>query len=56
MKIELPHELFQLEVPRPTGRPHLEPSRLAFGQRLDAVAAGDLIESLAHVLDGEVMA
>ena len=55
VEVELAHQLLEPEVLRPAGSANLEPARLSLGQRFDAVAAGDLIQRLAHEPRGEVM-
>src|SRR5262249_14104614 len=48
MEVEVAHQLLQLQIPRAAGRFDLEPTRLALGERLRAVATSGLIKRLAH--------
>src|SRR5687767_612420 len=48
VKVELPHQVLEPHIVGTTGRPDLEPRRLAVGQRVGAVTPQDLIESVWH--------
>src|SRR5689334_8990115 len=49
VEVELAHEMPQARVVRAAGRLDLEPRRLPLRERLDPVAAHDLVESVCHL-------
>ena len=51
VKIELPHEVLQVDIILTAWRAHLEPGRLSIRQRSHAVAPADLIKRVAHISD-----
>src|SRR5262249_21278217 len=48
VKVEIPHELLELQVAGAARRSNFEPRRLAFREWLNAMASNDLVERLAH--------
>jgi hypothetical protein len=51
VKIELPHELLQVDIILATWRANLEPRRLPVRKGRHAMASVDLVEGIAHVSD-----